>query len=303
MAITDKLAAIGDAIREKTGGTDELTLDQMVTEIGNISGGSTIDFTTIEDVWVSKKTKLPMETYTNARVTKVKHGAFSYLTGIKTVNLPNVTTIGEYAFLGCSLITINAPKVTKIDTRAFSSGYISELNFPLVTTIGDYCFYGSNQTFTTVDLPKLTTIGTNVFDNNKNLVTVNFPILVRLSSYSLRDCSSLKNVNLPKVEYIENNAFASCTALETLDLPSLKELSGWNESFNGCSSLTAFIIRNTTGVAKSGSANMFRNTPIASGTGYIYVPDELVESYKTATNWVTYANQIKPLSEYVEVTE
>lgn len=43
MALTDKLSAIGNAIREKTGGTDLLTLDQMVTEIANISssgGGS-----------------------------------------------------------------------------------------------------------------------------------------------------------------------------------------------------------------------------------------------------------------------
>ena len=40
MALTNKLSAIGDAIREKTGGTELLTLDQMVTEIANIQGGS-----------------------------------------------------------------------------------------------------------------------------------------------------------------------------------------------------------------------------------------------------------------------
>ena len=39
MALTDKLSAIGDAIREKTGGTDLLTLDQMPAEISNIQGG------------------------------------------------------------------------------------------------------------------------------------------------------------------------------------------------------------------------------------------------------------------------
>ena len=39
---------------------------------------------------------------------------------------------------------------------------------------------------------------------------------------------------------------------------------------------------------------------IANGTGYIYVPDNLVEDYKVAANWSTYASQIKPLSEYVE---
>ena len=47
MALTDKLTAIGNAIREKTGGTDLLTLDQMPAEISNIQGGGTVEELTI----------------------------------------------------------------------------------------------------------------------------------------------------------------------------------------------------------------------------------------------------------------
>ena len=44
MALTNKLSAIGNAIREKTGGTDLLTLDQMPAEIANIqSGGGEVE--------------------------------------------------------------------------------------------------------------------------------------------------------------------------------------------------------------------------------------------------------------------
>lgn len=39
MSVNEKMTAIADAIRAKTGGTDTLTLDQMATEIANISGG------------------------------------------------------------------------------------------------------------------------------------------------------------------------------------------------------------------------------------------------------------------------
>lgn len=39
MALTDKLSAIGDAIRAKTGKEEKLTLDQMPDEIAGISGG------------------------------------------------------------------------------------------------------------------------------------------------------------------------------------------------------------------------------------------------------------------------
>lgn len=41
MALTNKLAAIGDAIREKTGKSAKLTLDQMPSEIRSIQTGST----------------------------------------------------------------------------------------------------------------------------------------------------------------------------------------------------------------------------------------------------------------------
>ena len=40
MALTDKLTAIGSAIRDKTGSTDLLTLDEMPTAISNIQTGS-----------------------------------------------------------------------------------------------------------------------------------------------------------------------------------------------------------------------------------------------------------------------
>lgn len=39
MALTDKLRSIADAIREKTGKTDPLTLDQMPGEISGIESG------------------------------------------------------------------------------------------------------------------------------------------------------------------------------------------------------------------------------------------------------------------------
>ena len=55
MALTDKLTAIANAIRSKTGKTETMTLDQMPTEIEAISGGGDLptlsyDFTTISSI-------------------------------------------------------------------------------------------------------------------------------------------------------------------------------------------------------------------------------------------------------------
>ena len=43
MALTDKLSAIGDAIRAKTGGTELLTLDAMPNEIASIQTGGGVE--------------------------------------------------------------------------------------------------------------------------------------------------------------------------------------------------------------------------------------------------------------------
>ena len=37
---------------------------------------------------------------------------------------------------------------------------------------------------------------------------------------------------------------------------------------------------------------------IANGKGYIYVPRAMVDTLKSATNWSTYATQIRALEDY-----
>ena len=47
------------------------------------------------------------------------------------------------------------------------------------------------------------------------------------------------------------------------------------------------------------NSNDLKGTTIEKGTGYVYVPDDMVDTYKSATNWSTYASQIKGMSELV----
>ena len=49
------------------------------------------------------------------------------------------------------------------------------------------------------------------------------------------------------------------------------------------------------------ASNAFGNSAIAKGTGYIYVPYALLEQYKVATNWATYANQFRAIEDYPEI--
>ena len=93
-------------------------------------------------------------------------------------------------------------------------------------------------------------------------------------------------------------AFYKCSNLSTADFIAVTSIE--SVSFQDCSALTALILRSET-MCTLESTNAFTSTPIASGTGYIYVPAALVDSYKAATNWRTYADQIRAIEDYPEV--
>ena len=105
-----------------------------------------------------------------------------------------------------------------------------------------------------------------------SLTTIDLPECTSIGGYAFSNCTNLTTINLPKCTFINYNAFYNCTGLATI------------------------ILSNNQMVTLE-YINTFNNSSIANGTGYIYVPDNLVNSYKTITNWPIYADQIKPLSE------
>ena len=94
-------------------------------------------------------------------------------------------------------------------------------------------------------------------------------------------------------------AFQYCSALTAANFPAVTSIG--SAAFYSCSALTALILRSGT-MATLGGKSAFTSTPIKSGTGYIYVPAALVDSYKAPSNWSTYANQIRAIEDYPEIT-
>lgn len=95
-----------------------------------------------------------------------------------------------------------------------------------------------------------------------------------------------------------NGSFFDCSNLAKIDFDVLEEMK--DADFYQCSALKAVIIRSPAVCAMSDS-KAFKSTPIASGTGYIYVPAALVDSYKAATNWSAYADQIRAIEDYPDI--
>ncbi len=115
-----------------------------------------------------------------------------------------------------------------------------------------------------------------------------------ISYYVFYSWTNLLSADFPKVTAIASRGFAY-TGLTSIDLPCLQRITG-KMVFAYCTSLKKVVLRNSA-VVSDPYTDTFTGTPIADGTGFIYVPDDLVEAYKTATNWSVFANQIKPISE------
>ena len=91
---------------------------------------------------------------------------------------------------------------------------------------------------------------------------------------------------------IRNRAFhnSSGSKLKTIDIRGGLWFEIWCDYVPGP---TNIILRRDDKVTTAGQLDLPKICTI-------YVPDNLVEQYKTATNWSRHADKIKRLSEYVE---
>ena len=179
MALINKLKAIGDAIRAKTGKTNELTLDQMVTEIEGISGGDD---------------GAPKRDYENGWLFEIPAYVYRGVTTFANVSFPNATIIRESAFLNSFLSSIDAPLVEDVEQYAFADcNSLKTINLPKARTIGIMAF-GRIGDLEYVCLPEATTIGEAAFGR----------------------CDSLKKADLPKVTSIGPDAFSGSFNLDAV---------------------------------------------------------------------------------------
>lgn len=136
---------------------------------------------------------------------------------------------------------------------------------------------------------------TNSGDSVANLVNN------EITSLRVNACRSLTSVvtaSFPNVTVVNSNAFYNCSSLEKIELVSATSIIAG--AFQNCTSLATVVLGNS--FCSLGNVSAFANTPIANGTGYIYVPESLIVTYQSATNWSTYAEKFRAIEDYeVEV--
>ena len=136
----------------------------------------------------------------------------------------------------------------------------------------------------------VTSIASNAFYNCYSLASITIPDSVTsIESNAFRYCSSLTSITIPdSVTSIENNAFGYCYSLASITIPNGVTKIGSVAFFN-CYSVAFYDFSNHTSVPTLSNANAFSS--IAADC-QIRVPASLVDAWKTATNWSTYADHI-----------
>ena len=252
-------------------------------------------------------------------VTSIGNGAFSKCFILTSVTIPSgVTSIGG-AFEDChSLASVSIPSgVTSIGNNAFSHcSSLTSVTIPSsVTSINSYAFTDCYALASFTVPNGVTSIGNNAFSHCSSLTSVTIPSSVTsINSYAFTNCYSLSSITIPSsssVTSIEGSAFYGCRSLTSITIPSGVTSIG-HDAFSNCNSLTSITIpsgvtsidnsafydcsrikvydfTNHTSVPTLSNTNAFGNI---SSDCIIKVPPSLVDAWKSATNWSTYASHI-----------
>ena len=237
---------------------------------------------TVKDYCFYGCTGLTTISFPNA--TNLGSNSFYGCTGLTSINFPEVVTVQYGAFNECSnLASITLPKVTTMGQRAFQNCKMSSVSFTEVTSIGDYCFNGCSS-LTSASMSKLTSIGQYAFQNCK-LTSASFPLVTTMGQRAFTNMTTLTSASFPELTVLEQHTFYACNNLGTLVAPKLTSIA--NFATYNCP-FSTLRLEHTSVVSLLGTSNFKSNRQLT-----VQVPANLVDSYKTATNWNTLFNNGK----------
>lgn len=312
------LTDIGNAIRAKTKGTTKYKPSEMAKAIDSISGGDPTVVVNSDSAWKYSITQKEHENITvNVSPKLVGDNTSGYQT--KLIFTPavssnygyNAGTIRKTVDKENHIANFTVDDVTEVD-ELLKDGWAGiyalapSANSDAVSYyFNDYNNHSSSEVNTDTNIENLLILGYYLEDSNGNLVAKTkynsasyspsvFKLLKKYQNkyatsvgYSaFGSCSALTSVDIPNATSVGAYAFNSCSALRTIDFPNATSIGEY--AFYSCFNLKTIYLRSKTMCTCTGDPN------IASSTT-IYVPESLIDSYKTATYWSRYASKFKTL--------
>lgn len=202
---------------------------------------------------------------------------------LKTVKLdPSVTSIGEKAFYGSalqSLENIENTQITSVGKEAFANTQSGDFAFrapSTLNTLGEGCFKNSHAvlvslaksnvsiipdnafrgcTASMITFPDgITTLGATAFLSADKVETLDFSkaLFTSIPESCFEGTRSMTNIKLPSsLTTLGQKAFRYASALESIDLKNTKVTNVTAEAFNGCGALTDVKLNDKTEIIGS----------------------------------------------------
>ena len=320
VTIPESVTSIGEIAFASCSGLTSITIPNSVTSIGD---NAFFNCDGLTSVHISDLTAWCKIAFTNGSSNPLYYANHLYLNGEEITNLvipEGVTSIGDYAFRGCSgLTSVTIPKsVTSIGGLAFQSCSLTSIIIPeSVTSIGFRAF-SDCSCLTSVTIPNsVSNIGNNPFGGCSSLTSV--VVESDNTVYDSRDkCNAIietasntlitgcKNTFIPKsVTGIGINSFDGCSGLTSITIPYSVTTIGYG-AFYRCSGLTSVTIGSgVTSIEEVAFGECSSMTDVycyaekvpetiispyyptfsSSASATLHVPAGSVEAYKTTTPW------------------
>ena len=204
-------------------------------------------------------------------VTSIGDYAFLGCYKISNISFPNsLTSIGYSAFSPCSGLTeITLPEnLIYLGGYSLASGNFSSILIPIgITSIEPYTFSNCKK-LKSISLPDtLTSIGEGTFNQCTSLDSFNIPKnVVDIGRYAFWNCTSLKHIEIPSgIPQINEGTFDNCSSLKSISIPS-SVVSIGESAFYGCNSLEDVYFSGTQSQWETISVANYQNTALENAT-------------------------------------
>ena len=182
--------------------------------------------------------------------------------------------------------------VSFIATYAFTScSSLASITIPnSVTNIGSTAFRTCSSLASIIIPNGITNIGSSIFFSCNSLTSITIPNgVTSIRRGAFTSCSSLASITIPNsVTNIGSTAFYNCYALASITIPNgITKID--NQCFYNCYGVAFYDFTAHTTVPTLANTNAFTGIPADC---QIRVPASLVDAWKAATNWSTYADHI-----------
>lgn len=222
---------------------------------------------------------------------EIRPYAFYRTSNIGRLVADNAESVGDFAFaIATSITEISLSNATYLGGNVIDGAGVTSFYAPKVKELGNSCFSYANN-LQTLSLPSVEICNSLAFSSCGNLKELYLPKCVTMRGIVIRFCPNLRVLVLGAVNIASNTIYGgdvrSLTLLKvdppsSIYIPSIKDGSIVMANIESVPILEGF------------------HDNFSGGKANIYVPDDLVDEFKVASNWSLFSDRIKPVSEYVE---